>query len=258
MFGMELMSGAMSPLSDIPQFKNINVSVAFILLPFSKLIEKLAVKYIPENKAEADKTVFLDERLLFSPTFAISECYKKTLEMGELSQFNFINSSKMLKTFRQRMAEEIEENEIKIDSYEDKLGSFLVKISSKDLTEEDGNKISQLLLAIGEFERIGDHASNILKVAQKFNDSENKLSQEAIDELKTIVNAVEEIYYMSFDVYKTDNLELAIAVAIAVFGLNSGEAFACVVGPLIEVPALITLVNLAYYFKKKFYNYPRF
>ena len=89
-------------------------------------------------------------------------------------------------------------------------------------------------------------------------DKENKLSQEAIDELKTIVNAVEEIYYMSFYVYKTDNLELAIAVAIAVFGLNSGEAFACVVGPLIEVPALITLVNLAYYFKKKFYNYPRF
>ena len=156
------------------------------------------------------------------------------------------------------MAEEIEENEIKIDSYEDKLGSFLVKLSSKDLTEEDGNKISQLLLTIGEFERIGDHASNILKVAQKFNDSENKLSQEAIDELKTIVNAVEEIYYMSFYVYKTDNLELAIAVAIAVFGLNSGEAFACVVGPLIEVPALITLVNLAYYFNKKFYNYPRF
>lgn len=189
-----------------------NVSAAFILLPFSKLIEKLAVKYIPENKTEVDKTVFLDERLLLSPTFAISECYKKTLEMGELSQFNFINSAKMLKTFRQRMAEEIEENEIKIDSYEDKLGSFLVKLSSKDLTEEDGNKISQLLLAIGEFERIGDHASNILKIAKKFNDSENKLSQEAIDELKTIVNAVEEIYYMSFDVYKTDNLELATKV----------------------------------------------
>lgn len=186
-----------------------NVSVALVLLPFSKLIEQLAVKYIPESKNLSDKTVVLDERLLLSPTFAISECFQKTIEMGELSKFNFTNSAKMLKTFRSRMAEEIEENEIKIDSYEDKIGSFLVKLSSKDLTEENGNKISQLLLAIGEFERIGDHASNILKVAQKLNDFENKLSEEAIDELKTIVNAVDEIYDMAFEVYKTENLSLA-------------------------------------------------
>lgn len=189
-----------------------NISAAFILLPFSKLIEKLAVKYIPENKLESNKIVFLDDRLLLSPILAISECYTKALEMGELVQFNFINSVKMLKTFRPRMAEEIEENEIKIDSYEDKLGSFLVKLSSKNFRDEDGNKISQLLLTINEFERIGDHASNILKVAKIFNDSENKLSQEAIQDLKIIVNAVEEIYYMAFDVYKTDNLKLAAEV----------------------------------------------
>lgn len=189
-----------------------NISAAFMLLPFSKLIEKLAIRYIPENKLDSTKTVILDERLLLSPTLAISECYRKTIEMGELSQFNFINSVKMLKTFRQRMADEITENETKIDSYEDKLSSFLVKLSSKDLTEDDGNKISQLLLAISEFERIGDHASNILNISQKFNDSENKLSEEAIEELKTIVNAVKEIYYMAFDVYKTDNLELATKV----------------------------------------------
>lgn len=189
-----------------------NVVAAFILFPFSKVIEKLAIKYIPENKNTSNKTVILDNRLLLSPTFAISECYQKTIEMGELTQFNFINSVKMLKTFRSRMVEEIEQNEINIDSYEDKLESFLVKLSSKDLTEEDGNKISQLLLAIGEFERIGDHASNILKIAKKFNDSENKLSDEAVDDLKTIVNAVEEIYYMSFDVYKSDSIELATKV----------------------------------------------
>lgn len=189
-----------------------NVTAAFILFPFSKFIEKLAIKYIPDNINTSNKTVILDERLLLSPTVAISECYSKTVEMGELAQFNFINSAKMLKTFRGRMAEEIEQNEINIDSYEDKLDSFLVKLSSKDLTEEDGNKVSQLILAIGEFERIGDHASNILKVAKKFNDSEKKLSDEAIDELKTIVNAVKEIYYMAFEVYKTDNLELATKV----------------------------------------------
>ncbi len=189
-----------------------NISSAFILLPFSKLIEKLAIKYISENKSDTKKSVILDERLLLSPTLAIAECYKKTVEMGELSQFNFVNAVKMLKTYRNRIAEKIEENEIQIDSYEDKLSSFLVKLSSKDLTEENGNKISQLLLSVGEFERIGDHASNILKIAQKFNELEHKLSTEAVNELKTIVNAVEEIYYMAFDIYKTDNLELAAKV----------------------------------------------
>lgn len=189
-----------------------NIATSFILLPFAKIIEKLAIKYIPESETDSNKTVILDERLLLSPTLAISECYEKTLEMGELSQFNFINAAKMLKVYRNRIAEKIEENEIKIDFYEDKLSSFLVKLSSKDLTEEDGNKVSQLLLIIGEFERIGDHASNILKIAQKFNETEHKLSFEAVNELKTMVNAVEEIYCMAFEVYKTDNLDLATKV----------------------------------------------
>lgn len=209
---LKLLNSNINPFGIAVFHSVFNITAALILLPFSKTIEKLAIKYIPENKNTSNKTVILDNRLLLSPTFAISECYQKTIEMGELTQFNFINSVKMLKTFRSRMVEEIEQNEINIDSYEDKLESFLVKLSSKDLTEEDGNKISQLLLAIGEFERIGDHASNILKIAKKFNDSENKLSDEAVDDLKTIVNAVEEIYYMSFDVYKSDSIELATKV----------------------------------------------
>ena len=83
-----------------------NISAALMLLPFSKLIEKLAVKYISENKTDSNKIVFLDERLLLSPAFAISECYRRTLEMGELSQFNFINSTNMLETFKSKNADD--------------------------------------------------------------------------------------------------------------------------------------------------------
>ena len=132
--------------------------------------------------------------------------------MADLSQFNFIYASKMLKSYHQKKAEQIVENETKIDTYEDKLGSFLLKLSGKELTEEDNNKISQILLTIGEYERIGDHASNILKVAEKFRESEKKLSDEAIGELKIIVNAVSEILSMSIEAYKTENLELAMKV----------------------------------------------
>lgn len=115
----------------------------------------------------------------------------------------------MLKSFHRKKADEIVENETTIDTYEDQLGSYLLKLSGRELTEEDNNKISQLLLAIGDFERIGDHASHILKFAEKLNDSDKKFSEEAIEEIKTIVNAVAEIFDMTLECFKTDNLELA-------------------------------------------------
>ena len=87
--------------------------------------------------------------------------------------------------------------------------SFLLKLSGKDLTEEDNNRISQLLLVIGDLERIGDHATYILDIAKKLKDTEKKLSSEAIDELKVIVRAVSEIFAVALEAYKTDNVKLA-------------------------------------------------
>ncbi len=185
-----------------------NIFTAFMLLPFAKLIENLAIKFIPE-KQESSERVLLDERLLMVPTFAVTECYKQTVKMAELVEFNFINSTKMLKSFHQKKADQIKENEIQIDTYEDKLDSFLIKLSGKELSEEDNNKISQLLLAIGDYERIGDHATNILKMAEKLKENEKKLSNDAVEELKVIVHAVSEIFAMSLEAYKTDNVKLA-------------------------------------------------
>ena len=115
----------------------------------------------------------------------------------------------MLKSYHAKKAEQIINNEAKIDRYEDKLDSFLLKLSGRELSEEDSNKISQLLLVIGDFERIGDHASYILKIAEKLKDSERKLSPEAIEELKVIVHAVSEMFMVTMEAYKTDNLQLA-------------------------------------------------
>lgn len=185
-----------------------NIFTAFMLLPFAKLIENLAVRFIPD-KQEASEQVLLDERLLLVPSFAVTECYKQTVKMAELVEFNFINSTKMLKSFHHKKADQIKENEIQIDTYEDKLDSFLIKLSGKELSEEDNNRISQLLLAIGDYERIGDHATNILKMAEKLKENEKKLSNDAIEELKVIVHAVSEIFAMSFEAYRTDNVQLA-------------------------------------------------
>ena len=186
-----------------------NIFTAVMLLPFAKVIEKLAIKFIPEGKNEQKRQVLLDERLLLAPTFAVSECYRQSVKMAELVEYNFVYSSKLLKSFHQKKADQIKENEIKIDTYEDKLDSFLLKLSGKELSEEDNNRISQLLLIIGDYERIGDHATNILKVAEKFKEDDKKLSADAIEELKVIVNAVSEIFTMSLEAYKTDNVRLA-------------------------------------------------
>ena len=186
-----------------------NIFTAFMLLPFAKVIENLAIKFIPEGKDEQTKKVLLDERLLLAPTFAVSEAYRQTIKMAEIVEYNFVYASKMMKSYHQKKAEQIRENEVKIDTYEDKLDAFLLKLSGKELSEEDSNKISQLLLAIGDYERIGDHATNILKISEKIKDGDAKLSPEAIEELKVIVHAVSEIFAMSFEAYRTDNVQLA-------------------------------------------------
>lgn len=185
-----------------------NILAAIIAFPLMKLIEKAAIICVPDKK-DKDKNVLIDERLLMAPAFAIAECYRKTIKMAEIVEFNFINSTKMLKSYHSKKAEQIQNNEIKIDMYEDKLGAFMLKLSTKELTEEDSNRISQLLLAIGDYERIGDHASYMLKIAEKLKESEKKLSPDAVEELKVIVHAVSEIFTVAFEAYKTDNVQLA-------------------------------------------------
>jgi len=208
LFNLEFITETINPVGIAIVHSIFNVVTTVMLFPFTKILEKLAVKLVKEEKKK-DKNVLLDDRLLLAPSFAIAECYRQTIKMAEMVEFNFINSTKMLKSFHQKKADQINANEIKIDMYEDKLNSFMLKLSGKELSEEDNNRISQLLLVTGDYERIGDHATYMLKIAEKLKDSERKLSAEAIDELKVIVNAVSEIFFVSFEAYKTDNVKLA-------------------------------------------------
>lgn len=208
LFPIAFMPADINPVGIAVCHTAFNILAAVIAFPLMKLIEKTAIALVPDKK-EKSKTVLLDDRLLLAPSFAIAECYRQTIKMAEIVEFNFINSTKMLKSFHAKKAEQIKNNEIKIDTYEDKLNAFMLKLSAKELTEEDSNKISQLLLAIGDYERIGDHATYMLKIAEKLKESEKKLSPEAIEELKVIVHAVSEIFLVSFEAYKTDNVKLA-------------------------------------------------
>ena len=208
LFHFKFATNNISPFGIAIVHSIFNIVTTILLFPFTKLLEKMAMRLVPDKK-QSSKNVLLDERLLLAPTFAIAECYRQTIKMAELVEYNFINSTKMLKSFHAKKAEQIRGNEIKIDTYEDKLDAFLLKLSNKELTEEDSNRISQLLLVIGDYERIGDHAAYILKIAETMKNDDKRLSADAVEELKVIVKAVSEIFAMTLEAFRTDNTTLA-------------------------------------------------
>ena len=208
LFHFKFATNNISPFGIAIVHSIFNIVTTILLFPFTKLLEKMAMRLVPDKK-QSSKNVLLDERLLLAPTFAIAECYRQTIKMAELVEYNFINSTKMLKSFHAKKAEQIRGNEIKIDTYEDKLDAFLLKLSNKELTEEDSNRISQLLLVIGDYERIGDHAAYILKIAETMKNDDKRLSPDAVEELKVIVKAVSEIFAMTLEAFRTDNITLA-------------------------------------------------
>ena len=187
-----------------------NIFTTLILFPFAKLLEKIAFLVVRDNKDEAE--VIIDERLLLTPSFAINRCYKVTATMAKVTRETLIMSVRMLKQYNPKVAEVINKNEILIDKYQDTLESFLQKLSGRELSDEDSNKISQLILSISDFEKIADHAIHILNIANKMHRKEWKLSPETIEELKHVVNAVKDVFDLTVNAFAAHNLELAYHV----------------------------------------------
>ena len=193
-----------------------NLLTTFILLPFCKQLEKLAVLTIRDKHvkpdAQDDHTVLLDERLLLSPSFAIAECRNATVKMAGIARDTILDAIGLLSHFDEEIAERIEQNEDKVDQYEDKLGSYLVKISSTNLSHADSNDVSQLLHTIGDFERISDHAVNLLRVAREIHEKGLQFSEKAQQELTIFTSAVIEILNITTDAFSENNLQLAYEV----------------------------------------------
>ena len=189
-----------------------NVSTTLILLPCIKLLEKGAMAIVKDgNSGDSSKEaqVFLDDRLLLTPSFAISECTHHAIGMADLSEDVLFASINMLENYNKEKAEEILKAEEQLDAYEDKLGSFLVKISGKELSDADSNEVSKLLHSIGDIERLGDYAVNTLYVSKEMNEKELKFSDTATEELKVLTNAVREIMELTVTSFDTNNSKIA-------------------------------------------------
>ncbi len=188
-----------------------NVVATAILLPFSKQLEKLA-KISVKDKTEKDDFPELEDRFMLSPSYAVSQSYNVSVSMFELSKEMLLNSLNMLSEYDSKTAEKITKDEDMLDKYEDRLGTYLVNLASHDLTESDSNSVSAMLHAIGDMERIGDHALNILELAEEINKKNIVFSDDAGEELTKITSALREIVILTFDAYKENDPDIAIHV----------------------------------------------
>lgn len=181
-----------------------NIVNTVILLPVKKPLIKLCQKLVPE-KEEKTHTIFLDERLFSNTPLVISECRKFMNEMADISRRSIIDAVDLVENYSEEKSQAIRDAEQLVDKYEDKLGTYLVRISGHALNEQESHEVGRMLHGIGDFERISDHALNIRDVAQEINDKNIVFSDEAKAELQIIKNALLEIVNISVDSFKDND-----------------------------------------------------
>ncbi len=185
-----------------------NIACTFLLLPCSALLEKLAIKLVPEGE-KREEIELLDKRLLSTPPVALHRCSTLVGEMAELSTEGMRSGLSMLKSYNNEAAQEIRQAEERADRYEDILGTYLVKLSAHQLSDADSSLITKLLKAIGDFERISDHSVNILESAEEIAEKNIVFTDGARRELDTLCCAVEEIIDLSYTAFTEDDVSLA-------------------------------------------------
>ena len=190
-----------------------NIGTILILLPFSRrlcvLVESMFSVQEEEEEEEERKSVLLDERLLLSPGLAVQQCRDKTVAMAHLAKKSFIKALRVFENFDENEVQKIIAMEQQLDYLEDELDTFLIRLSSKDMTEADNDAVSEMLHSINDFERIGDHAINMAQLASDMNKQGLKFSSKAQSEIKVLKAALEEILSLTIDSFESDDDVLA-------------------------------------------------
>lgn len=188
-----------------------NIFTTCILFPFTKQLEKMTNKIIPDNKTEV-KGKLLDERLLTVPSFAVTNSLDVVIEMAKISKAAFNKAISVIGNYSEEVAAEVRHMETQLDNYEDQLGTYMVKLSSKGVSDSDSKKIARILHSINDFERIGDHAENLIGVAREMNEKGIEFSHEANAEITKLRDATIEILDITTDAFENNDLELAATV----------------------------------------------
>ncbi len=195
-----------------------NVAATLILLPFANILEKLSLILIKPDEEEErqarENELFakMDERFLNTPSFALEQAYSYTMKMAELTEEALNRAADNLFAYDKQNAKEVERIENLVDRYDDEISGYLVKLSSRNLSEPDSRKLTMLLHSVGDLERISDHAINLVDCAKEMDKKEQHFSDKATEELQIFSQAVRDIVSASVQVLKTEDEKAAKAI----------------------------------------------
>ena len=185
-----------------------NVVTTVVLFPVKKWVIKICTKIVPDGE-EKQHTAFLDERIFNNTPLAISECRRIANEMAEHTLSAIMTSLQLINNYDEQKAQFVRDTETLTDKYEDKLGSYLVRLSSNNLSEDDSHAVSRMLHSLSDFERISDHALNLCGTALEIKEKNIVFSDDAKRELAIMIDALKEIMEITVSSFIGDDFEAA-------------------------------------------------
>ena len=190
-----------------------NITATLVWLPFSNLLVKLACLTIRDDEEnevsrEDQEFMILESRFLEKPAFAVEQGRNAAKHMEQDSRKILDIALGLIHSYSDEQAERVQKLESKIDRYEDELGTYLVKLNNKDLSERDSHSVSIMLHCIGDFERISDHAVNIMESAQELHEKNISFSPQARNELQVLIAVVSRIVDTAYQVFDRQDLNL--------------------------------------------------
>ena len=188
-----------------------NIFCTAVLFPAGGLLEKLVIRLVPDAKGK-EIVVELDERLLATPSLALETCHSLAIDMIDAASAAILGGMKSLREYSDDLAAQICDGEEKTDHYEDILGTYLVKLSSHQISDRDNAEAAKLLRLIGDFERISDHGVNILKSAEEMRAKDIRFTEAAEAELDVIIEATNEILVLARRAFVENDFSAALSV----------------------------------------------
>lgn len=188
-----------------------NVLCTILMLPFSGFLEKLVTGLVPDSRQPEVHTE-LDERLLATPPIALERCRRVAADMAKTAVSSLKEGLESLQTYSGETAASVREKEERTDHYEDILGTYLVKLSMRQISEADSREAAKLLKIIGDFERISDHAVSLLAAAEEMQEKKMKFTDAAASEFSLISTAVGEILDLSLKAFIYDDMNASASV----------------------------------------------
>lgn len=193
-----------------------NIFTTFALLPFTKGLEKLAYLTIPQTEDEVQVTddtfAVLDERFLNSPAFAIEQCRELVSQMAEMTRDSFLEAMDAVTEYSEEKVEDVVRKENQVDAYNDKVGAYLTRLNGEDLSYKDSLQVTSLLHCITDFERISDHAINVVESAQQMVKDGGEFSKKGKEEITIYANAVADILNRTTEAFVANDQNLAHTV----------------------------------------------